>query len=84
MSLVLGVVNKVAIAVFLIIVVALGGGMLLDRALGTGGIFTVLLVLASVPVTLTVIYRISMATITKAQGNQDFTPEKETEDDATG
>ena len=75
----LGVVNKVAIAVIVIIAVALGGGMLLDRALGTGGIFTVLLVVASVPVTLTAIFKISMATIAQIEAQSEA---EESEDDA--
>lgn len=80
MSIVLGVVNKVGIAVFLIIIVALGGGALLDKVLGTGGIFTVLLVLASVPVTLTAIYRISLAAISQLETEKAA---EEMEDDAT-
>ena len=80
MSIVLGVVNKVGIVVFLIIIVALGGGAFLDRALDGGGMFTVLLVLASVPITLTAIYRISLAAISQIE---EKTAAEEMEDDAT-
>lgn len=83
MSRVLGVVNKVAIVVFLIIIVALGAGLLLDRLLGTGGIFTLLLVLASVPVTLTAIYRISLAAIAELEEEMQPAADEEMEDDAT-
>ena len=76
----LGVVNKVAIVVIVIIIAALGLGMLLDRALGTGGIFTVLLVVASVPLTLTAIFKISMATIAQIEAQSEA---EDTEDDAT-
>jgi hypothetical protein len=78
MSTVLGVINKVGIVVFLIIIVALGGGALLDKVLDGGGLFTVLLVLASVPITLTAIYRISLAAV--AQSDESKAAE-ETEDD---
>jgi hypothetical protein len=80
MPIILGVVTKVGIVVFLIIIVALGGGALLDKALGGGGLFTVLLVLASVPITLLTIYRISLAAIAQLEAQ---TAAEETEDDAT-
>lgn len=64
---VLGLINRVAIAVVLIIVVALGVGTLLDRWLNTDRLFTFLLVLLSIPMTMTAVYKISMAAVARVQ-----------------
>jgi len=61
------VVGQVGCITVLIIGLALGAGLLLDKFLGTKAIFTVLLMLGSVPVSLYVIVRLSMNTAARAQ-----------------
>jgi F0F1-type ATP synthase assembly protein I len=54
-------------AAMIIIAVAFGVGRLLDNWLGTGGIFSILFLVGSFPVTLYVIVRISLAALKRAQ-----------------
>ncbi|MCA9935505.1 MAG: AtpZ/AtpI family protein [Anaerolineales bacterium] len=54
-----------------IIAVAFGGGRLLDSMLGTGGIITVILMVASFPVTLYAMVRISLNMVQRAQARVD-------------
>lgn len=75
---VLGLVNRIAVAVILIVAVAIGLGTFLDRWLETERIFTFLLVLLSVPLTLTAVYKISMSTVARIQA-----AEQKSEDDTT-
>lgn len=79
----LGVMNRVAIVVILIIGVSLGLGILLDRWLETDRLFTLLFILGSVPLTLTAVYRISMATVSRIQADVDSTNDKSEEETAT-
>ena len=51
----------------LIIGIAFAAGRFLDNILETGGIFTVLFLIGSFPITLYVIVRISMAAVARAQ-----------------
>lgn len=75
---VLGLINRIAIAVILIIVIAIGSGTLLDRWLETGRLFTFLLVLLSIPVTMTAVYKISMAVVARVNAAN-----KNSEEDTT-
>jgi F0F1-type ATP synthase assembly protein I len=75
---VLGLVNRIAIAVILIIVVAIGLGTLLDRWLETERLFTFLLVLLSIPVTMTAVYKISMAAVARVQAADNNSEENTT------
>jgi F0F1-type ATP synthase assembly protein I len=54
-------------ASMVIIGLAFGIGRLLDSLLGTSGIFTILFLLGSFPITLYVIVRISLWTLARAQ-----------------
>jgi len=54
-------------AAMIIIAVAFGVGQLLDNWLGTGGIFSILFLVGSFPVTLYVIVRISLMALKRAQ-----------------
>lgn len=56
-----------SIASIIIIGVAFGAGRLLDNYLGTDGVFTVLLLVGSFPVTMYVILRIALSTAARAQ-----------------
>ncbi len=75
---VLGLINRIAIAVILIIAIAIGAGTLLDRWLETERLFTFLFVLLSVPVTMTAVYRISMAAVARVNAAN-----KKSEEDTT-
>lgn len=61
----IGCLTSVASAV--IIGIAFFAGRFLDDYLGTGGIFTVLFLIGSFPVTLYVIVRIALANVARAQ-----------------
>ena len=61
------VVSQVGCIVVLLIGLAMGAGILLDRLLDTKAIFTVLFMVGSVPVTLYIAVRISMAAAARAQ-----------------
>ena len=56
-----------SLASIVIIAIAFGAGRLLDRFLGTDGIFTVLFLVGSFPVTLYVIVRLSLSTVARAE-----------------
>ena len=56
-----------SLASVIIIGIAFGAGWFLDNLLGTGGIFTVLFLVGSFPVTLYVILRIALSTAARAQ-----------------
>jgi F0F1-type ATP synthase assembly protein I len=55
------------LAAIVIIGVAFGLGTLVDNWLGTNGIFTILFLLGTFPITLYVIVRISMAALKRSQ-----------------
>ncbi|HSG17578.1 MAG TPA: AtpZ/AtpI family protein [Anaerolineae bacterium] len=69
-------------ASILIIAAAFGIGTLIDNWLGTNGIFVILFLVGSFPITLYVIVRISMAALRRAQapasGSQDGEHERPT------
>lgn len=61
------VVGQVGCLVVLIVGLALGAGLLLDKILDTGALLTVILMVGSVPVALYLTVRISLAAVTRAQ-----------------
>ena len=70
-------------AAIIIIAVAFGIGRLLDNWLGTEGIFTVLFLLGSFPITLYVIVRISLMALKRVQPPETTTPAPEQEQTTT-
>lgn len=66
-ALLAGVIGQVGCVVVIIIGLALGAGILLDRFLGTRAIFTVLLMVGSVPVALYITVRVSMTAVARSQ-----------------
>jgi F0F1-type ATP synthase assembly protein I len=56
-----------SVASIIIIAVAFGAGRLLDNTFGTSGIFTVVFLVGSFPVTLYVILRLALSTAARAQ-----------------
>lgn len=79
-SLMAGVVGQVGCVVVLIIGLALGAGMLLDQFLDTRAIFTVLLMVASVPVALYVTVRITMLALARSQKKLDEANDTQSEE----
>jgi len=61
------VVGQVGCLVVFIVFIALGAGILLDKLLGTKALFTVLLMVGSVPVALYLVVRISLTAVARAQ-----------------
>lgn len=66
-TLLAGVMGQIGCLVVFLVVLSLGLGMLIDRFLGTDGIFTALFMLGSVPITLFLVVRVSMAASRRAQ-----------------
>jgi hypothetical protein len=66
-ALLASVVGQVGCLVVLIIGLALGAGLLLDKFLGTRAIFTVLLMVGSVPVALYITVRLSLTAVKRSQ-----------------
>lgn len=66
-ALLASVVGQVGCMVVFLIFIALGVGMLLDKLLGTTALFTILLMVGSVPVTLYVTVRMSLTAMNRAQ-----------------
>jgi F0F1-type ATP synthase assembly protein I len=70
---ILGVMLQVGIVTLLIVVVSVFGGLWLDDQFGTKPIFTAILVLSGIPITIVVLYRIArrtIARITKSEENK--------------
>ncbi len=67
------VVGQVGCLVIVLVGLALGGGLLLDRLLNTRPIFTVLLMVGSVPVALYLTVRVSLSAVARAQQNTTHT-----------
>ncbi len=61
------VVGQVGCLVVFIVFIALGVGILLDKLLGTKALFTVVLMVGSVPVALYLVVRISLTAVARAQ-----------------
>jgi F0F1-type ATP synthase assembly protein I len=66
-SLLAGIIGQVGCITVIIVGLALGAGLLLDRFLDTRPIFTILFMVGSVPVTLYVIVRVSLYAAARAQ-----------------
>ena len=63
--------GQIGCLVVFLVGLSLGLGMLIDNFLGTDGIFTVLLMLGSVPITLFLVIRVSMSAAKRAQEQFD-------------
>jgi F0F1-type ATP synthase assembly protein I len=66
-ALLAGIVGQIGCITVIIIAVALGAGILIDRFLDTRPIFTILFLVGSVPVTLFVTVRVSLMAAARAQ-----------------
>jgi magnesium-transporting ATPase (P-type) len=66
-ALLAGVIGQVGCLIVFIIFVSLAVGMVLDKFLGTEAIFTVILIVGSVPVALYLAVRLSLTAIDRAQ-----------------
>lgn len=62
-----GVIGQVGCLTIIIIGVALGAGIFLDRFLDTRPIFTILLLVGSVPVSLYIIVRVTLTAVARSQ-----------------
>lgn len=75
------VAGQVGFLTLLVIVIALFGGLALDKFLGTRPMFTIILMIASVPVTVTLMFRIVRAATSRIKpSNQHANPESLEED----
>lgn len=72
------IVGQVGCLVVIIIGLALGAGVLIDRFLGTRAIFTVILMVGSVPVALYITVRLSLTAVARTQ--QAFDTQKAEEE----
>ncbi len=66
-ALLAGIIGQIGCITVLLIAIALGVGILLDRFLDTRPIFTILFLVGSVPVTLYVTVRVSLMAAARAQ-----------------
>ncbi len=66
-ALLASVVGQVGCLIVFIIGLALGAGLLIDKFLGTRAIFTVLLMVGSVPVALYITVRLSLTAVNRSQ-----------------
>ncbi len=82
-ALLASVVGQVGCLIVFIILMALGAGMLLDNLLGTTALFTILLMVGSVPVALYVTVRLSLTAVARAQTKLEESNDKNLEDDTT-
>ena len=80
-ALLAGIVGQIGCITVIIIALALGAGVLLDRFLDTRPIFTILFLVGSVPVTLFVTVRVSLMAAARAQRNA-AKKKQETEEEA--
>ncbi len=83
-ALLASVVGQVGCLIVFIVFIALGVGIALDKFLGTTAIFTIVLMVGSVPVALYFTVRMSLTAVQRAQIKLEETNEEnETEDDKT-
>jgi magnesium-transporting ATPase (P-type) len=80
-ALLASVVGQVGCLIVFIVFIALGAGLALDKFLGTKAIFTVLLMVGSVPVALYLTVRLSLTAVNRAQIK--LQESEETEEDTT-
>ncbi len=74
------VVGQVGCLVILLVGLALGAGLFLDRLLDTKPIFTVVLMVGSVPLALYLTVRVSLAAVTRAQRGSEVVNNPSSED----
>jgi uncharacterized membrane protein YciS (DUF1049 family) len=85
-ALLASVVGQIGCLIVFIVFIALGVGMALDKFLGTTALFTILLMVGSVPVALYFTVRLSLTAVNRAQiklEESEETDENETEEEAT-
>lgn len=82
-ALLASVVGQVGCLIVFIVFIALGVGMALDKFLGTTALFTVLLMVGSVPVALYLTVRMSLTAVSRAQMKLEETNDNKTEEDTT-
>ena len=82
-ALLASVVGQVGCLIVFIVFIALGVGMALDKFLGTKALFTVLLMVGSVPVALYLTVRMSLTAVNRAQMKLEETNDNKTEEDTT-
>jgi F0F1-type ATP synthase assembly protein I len=73
--------GQIGCLVVFLVILSLGVGMLVDRFLGTDGIFTALFMLGSVPVTLFLVVRVSLSAAHRAQEQVEQQMAKSERDD---
>ena len=78
-ALLASVVGQVGCLIVFIVFIALGVGMALDRLLGTTALFTILLMVGSVPVALYFTVRLSLTAVNRAQIKIEESETEETE-----
>jgi F0F1-type ATP synthase assembly protein I len=71
-----GFAGTVGVVTLVIVVVALIAGLFLDRQLNTKPLFTILILLGSVPVTIYVMFRLAMGLISKIKPDQPVKKEE--------
>ena len=77
-ALLAGVIGQIGCLTVIIIAVALGAGILLDRIVDSKPLFTILFLVGSVPVTLYLTVRVSLMAVARVQKTQ---PKVEVEED---
>ncbi len=80
-ALLASVVGQVGCLIVFIVFIALGVGLALDKFLGTKALFTVLLMVGSVPVALYFTVRLSLTAVNRAQ--MKLQQSEQTEEDST-
>lgn len=80
-ALLASVVGQVGCLIVFIVFIALGVGLALDKFLGTKALFTVLLMVGSVPVALYFTVRLSLTAVNRAQ--MKLQQSEQTEEDTT-
>ncbi|GIK58175.1 MAG: hypothetical protein BroJett015_38380 [Chloroflexota bacterium] len=80
-ALLASVVGQVGCLIVFIVFIALGAGLALDKFLGTKALFTVLLMVGSVPVALYFTVRLSLTAVNRAQIK--LQQSEQTEEDTT-
>lgn len=76
-----GLLGQVGCVTSIIILVALGAGLWIDRVLDSRPVFTLLLMLGSVPVTIYLMIRIVLAGTSRLQPGPDSAPPEAEEED---
>lgn len=70
---ILGVMMQVGIASLLIVLLSVFGGLWLDNQFGTKPLFTAVLVMAGIPITIVVMYRIARRSIARITDSKSET-----------